>query len=129
MLGRMLGDVGEFDFYDQYFYDTGSVDGGGYSDYLNFDDLYGSGGYTPGIDEIPYEPYSPMPLDDIQLPTFDNTPWYVAPDYSATQPQSDWEAYYESFGYDPFDVLETISTYEPENPPNVGNWPSIPYQS
>lgn len=131
MLGRMLGDVGDFDFYDQYFYDTGNYDGGAYSDYLNFDDLYGSeGGYTPGIDYAPYDPMDLNPPDYglPDLPTFGNDVWYVEPDYSATQPQSDWQAYYESFGYDPFDIFETISTYEPENPPNVGNWPSVPYQ-
>jgi len=54
MLGRMLG---EFDFYDQYFYDTGSNDAGGfgyYSDQLNFDDLYGTDAGGGGGDYIDF---------------------------------------------------------------------------
>ena len=118
-----------FDFSEDYYGGGGNYGGYGnygyYSDQLNFDDLYG-GGYSPSIN---YAPYEPMPIDDFSLPTFPTDPWYVDPGYSPTQPQSDWQSYYQSLDYDPVEVAAIIQTREPENLPIVGDYWNVPYQS
>lgn len=117
-----LGFAYEGDYYGEEFYGVGDGYSGGYGGYDPF-------GYEFGIDEIPYAPYEPEPLNEPNYQDsgsdlyFDYLDYYLGQGYdTATADQYAWE---DSQGA--AFQLEGEGQLPVEQPPIVGDWWNVPY--